>query len=76
MAQDDWKIGLTWAAKALLVTVLQSNEVPPPPEPLLLQDMLMKTNKIIVDVIAMSFLMFEMFLESADNFPGKITQKV
>ena len=48
MAQEDWMIGLTSAAKALLLTVLQSTDVLPPP-PSLLQEMLMETNKIIAD---------------------------
>jgi hypothetical protein len=73
MAQEDCMMGFTSAAKALLATVLQSKEVPPPPEPLLLQDMLMKTNKIIVDVIAKAFLILEIFLERVNYFRCKIT---
>ena len=55
-------MGFTLALKALLATVLQSTE-PPPPPPLLLQEMPVKTNKIITDVIVKAFLMFNIFRE-------------
>jgi membrane protease YdiL (CAAX protease family) len=62
MAQEDWMMGFTLAAKALLVTVLQSTVVPPPPVvPFLLQDMLIKTKKMIMDVIIIVILMPEIF---------------
>jgi hypothetical protein len=76
MAQEDCIVGFTSAAKALLATVLQSTEAPPFPEPLLLQEMLMKTDKMISDVIAKVFLMLENFLERVNYFRCKITQKV
>ena len=65
-------IGLTLAAKALLETVLQSNEVPPPPPPLL-QEALMQTNEIIIDVTVMAFLMLDNFLGRINSAKCKIT---
>ena len=53
-------MGFTSAAKALLVTVLQSTEGVPPPPPLL-QEMPIKTNAMHIDAMVRAFLMLICF---------------